>query len=76
MKRDLEKMKRIKECIKQFYTSVSDRKIAIKFATSVRAIQVMRLRMGLVKTAEVSDKLRKGVKKIKRIGNSNERVIY
>ena len=63
MKRDTEKIKRIKECIKKFYSSVSDKRVADKFGVSVRSIADMRRRMKLNKLKDVSVKLSKKAKK-------------
>ena len=73
MKRDLQKIKEIKECIKQFYLTVSDKRIAIKYGVSERSIAVARRRMGLKKSGETIAELRKGVKNLKR---NNKRVEY
>lgn len=56
--------------------SVSDKRIAIKFAVSVRSVSVMRRRMGLKKDSDVVTSLRKGVKKLRKVGSSSERVDY
>jgi len=58
MKRDIEKIARIKECIKRFYLTVSDSQIAEKFDVTVRSVKVTRHRLGLKKDYEIVSSLK------------------
>jgi uncharacterized protein YjcR len=49
---------KVRECIKKFYQSVSDKAIADKFGVSVLAVKKARQRLGLRKDSDVSIKLR------------------
>lgn len=59
MKRDIKKIELIKEGIRRFYLTVSDRKIAERFGVSERSVAVARLRMGLKKDKAVVEKLKR-----------------
>lgn len=53
MKQNKEKQRLIRDCIKSFYLSVSDSKIAIKFAVPVQQVAKARRKLGLKKTPDV-----------------------
>jgi DNA invertase Pin-like site-specific DNA recombinase len=78
MKRNKEKAKKVRECITQFYKTVSDSKIAQKFDMNVHTVSVIRRRLGLKKDIDIVNGLtvRFDNKRKSRIGVDNKRISY
>ena len=59
MKRDLKKIEAVKQAIRRFSASVSDREIGQKFSVTLRSVAIARRRMGIKKSTEQSQELRR-----------------